>query len=92
MQLIVALIPLMLEATGVPFQLTIGWSVRDGKPIFQRGEDTIRHFVTDKLSAWQREGCFNESPGISMMDSGKPGAKTASAFADRHDRNLRGKI
>ena len=49
----VALIPLLLDATGVPFQLTIGWVVLGGKAIFRHGDDTIERFMTEKSNAWQ---------------------------------------
>jgi len=52
----VALIPLLMEATGVPFELTIGWIELGGKPRMKHGEETIRRFITDMLAAWHREG------------------------------------
>jgi hypothetical protein len=67
-----ALVPLLLEATQVPFQLTIGWCVRHGKPIFQHGEDTIRRFLSEKLDAWMREGMpfhlWLTSPACEVLD------------------------
>jgi hypothetical protein len=68
----VALIPRLLEATGVPFQLTFGWIVREGRPIFQHGAATLRHFMTQKLAAWQREGVpfhiWLTSPACEILD------------------------
>ncbi len=68
----IALIPLLLEATGVPFQLTIGWIELDGKPKFRHGDDLIRRFMTEKLSAWQREGVpfhlWLTSPACEILD------------------------
>jgi hypothetical protein len=68
----IALIPLLLEATGVPFQLTIGWIELDGKPKWQHGDDIIRRFMTEKLSARQREGIpfhlWLTSPACEIVD------------------------
>ncbi len=67
-----ALVPLLLDATGVPFQLTIGWCVRNGRPIFQHGDDTIRRFLAEKLEAWRREGMpfhlWLTSPACEILD------------------------
>jgi hypothetical protein len=69
----VALIPLLMEATGVPFELTIGWIELDGKPKWQHGDETIRRFLTDKLAAWQREGVpfqiWLTSPACEILDA-----------------------
>jgi hypothetical protein len=68
----VTLIPLLLEATGVQFELTIGWIELDGKPKFKHGDDLIRRFMTEKLSAWQREGVpfhlWLTSPAFEVLD------------------------
>jgi hypothetical protein len=68
----VALIPLLLEETGVPFNLTIGWIELAGKPRFQHGEDLIRRFMSERLSAWQREGVafhlWLTSPAFEVLD------------------------
>jgi hypothetical protein len=48
-----ALIPLLLKGTGIPFQLTIGWVVFNGKARFHHGEDTIARFMTEKSRAWR---------------------------------------
>jgi hypothetical protein len=68
----VALIPLLMEFTGVPFELTIGWIELGGKPKWQHGDDTIRRFMTDKLAAWQREGVpfqiWLTSPACEILD------------------------
>jgi hypothetical protein len=67
-----ALIALLIEATGVPFQLTIGWIELDGKPKFQHGEDTIRRFMAEKSMAWEREGLpfhlWLTSPACEIVD------------------------
>jgi hypothetical protein len=67
-----ALIPLLLEATGVALQLTIGWIELDGKPKFRHGEETLRRFMTEKLSAWRREGVpfhlWLTSPACEVLD------------------------
>lgn len=68
----IALIPLLLEATGVPFQLTLGWIELDGKSKWQHGDDAIRRFMTERLSAWQREGVpfhlWLTSPACEIVD------------------------
>jgi hypothetical protein len=66
------LIPLLLEATGIPFQLTIGWIELDGKAKFQHGDDTIRRFMIEKDVAWQRAGVpfhlWLTSPACEIVD------------------------
>jgi len=67
-----ALIPRLYEVTGVPFELTVGWIEIAGRPKWQHDEDTIRRFMTDKLSAWQREGVpfqiWLTSPACEILD------------------------
>jgi hypothetical protein len=67
-----ALLPRLIEATGVPFQLTIGWMVREGRVIFQHDEDTIRRFLREKSAAWAREGMpyhlWLTSPAYEILD------------------------
>ena len=67
-----ALVPLVLDKTGIPFHLTIGWMVRDGRPIFPHDEDTIRRFLQEKISAWSREGMpfhlWLTSPACEVLD------------------------
>jgi hypothetical protein len=67
-----ALVPLLLKATGIPFQLTIGWCARNGKPIFQHGDDTIRRLLAEKLDAWVRKGVpfhlWLTSPACEILD------------------------
>ena len=67
-----ALVPLLVRKTGIPFQLTIGWMVHDGRVIFQHDEETIRRFLRDKLDAWTREGIpfhlWLTSPACEVLD------------------------
>jgi hypothetical protein len=68
----VALIPLLFEATGVSFELTIGWIELGGKPKCEHGEETIRRFMVDKLAAWHRESVpfhiWLTSPACEVLD------------------------
>jgi hypothetical protein len=67
-----ALVPLLVRETGIPFQLTIGWVVHDGRTIFQHDEETYRRFLRDKLAAWSREGMpfhlWLTSPAYEVLD------------------------
>ena len=67
-----ALVPLLLDKTGIPFNLTIGWMVRDGRVIYQHDEETIRRFLREKSAAWQREGLpfhlWLTSPACEIID------------------------
>jgi hypothetical protein len=67
-----ALVPLLADKTGIPFQLTIGWIERDGKPIYQHDESLIQRFVEGKTEAWLREGCpfhlWLTSPACEILD------------------------
>jgi RHS repeat-associated protein len=51
------LVPFLADKTGIPFQLTIGWIERRGKPIYQHAESLFQRFVEGKTDAWLREGC-----------------------------------
>jgi hypothetical protein len=67
-----ALLPLLVRETGVPFQLTIGWMVHDGRIIFQHDEEIYRRFLREKLAAWSREGMpfhlWLTSPAHEVLD------------------------
>ena len=67
-----ALVPLLTRETGIPFQLTIGWMVHDGKTIFQHDEETIQRFLREKLDAWSCEGMpfhlWLTSPAYEVID------------------------
>jgi hypothetical protein len=67
-----ALVPLLVRATGIPFQLTIGWMVHDGRTIFRHDEEAYRRFLREKLAAWSREGMpfhlWFASPAYEVLD------------------------
>ena len=67
-----ALVPLLVRETGIPFQLTIGWMVHDGRTIFQHDEETHRRFLQEKFAAWSREGMpfhlWLTSPAYEILD------------------------
>lgn len=67
-----ALVPLLVRETGIPFELTIGWMVHEGKIIFKHDEDTLRRFLHDKFAAWSREGMpfhlWLTSPAYEVLD------------------------
>ena len=67
-----ALVPLLYDKTGIPFNLTIGWIVRKGKAIYQHDERLIQRFMQDKTQAWLREGCpfhlWLTSPACEILD------------------------
>ena len=67
-----ALVPLLVRETGIPFQLTIGWMVHDGRTIFQHDEETYRRFLRDKFAAWSSEGMpfhlWLTSPAYEILD------------------------
>jgi len=67
-----ALVPLLVRETGIPFQLTIGWMVHDGRTIFQNDEETYRRFLREKFAAWSREGMpfhlWFTSPAYEILD------------------------
>jgi hypothetical protein len=67
-----ALVPLLCDKTGIPFNLTIGWMARAGKAMFQHDEQLIQRFVEGKTEAWLREGCpfhlWLTSPACEVLD------------------------
>jgi hypothetical protein len=67
-----ALVPLLYDKTGIPFNLTIGWMVRKGKAIYQHDESLIQRFVQWKTQAWLSEGCpfhlWLTSPACEILD------------------------
>ena len=67
-----ALVPLLMRETGIPFQLTIGWMVHEGRTIFQHDEETYRRFLREKFAAWSREGVpfhlWLTSPAYEILD------------------------
>src|ERR1700728_825189 len=67
-----ALLPRLVEVTGVPFQLTIGWMVHEGRTIFQHDEEAYRRFLREKRAAWAREGMpfhlWLTSPAYEVLD------------------------
>jgi hypothetical protein len=67
-----ALVPLLVRQTGIPFQLTIGWMVHEGRTILQNDEETYRRFLRDKFAAYLREGIpfhlWLTSPAYEILD------------------------
>jgi hypothetical protein len=67
-----ALVPLLYDKTGIPFNLTIGWMVRKGKPIYQHDEELVQRFVQEKTQAWLSLGCpfhlWLTSPACEILD------------------------
>jgi hypothetical protein len=67
-----ALVPLLYDKTGIPFNLTIGWIVRKGKPIYQHDERLIQRFIEGNTDAWLEEGCpfhlWLTSPACEILD------------------------
>jgi hypothetical protein len=66
-----ALIPLLLDATGVPFQLTLGWIELEGRARLKHNEDLIGRFLKEEV--WRREGlpfhmCLT-SPALEILDA-----------------------
>jgi hypothetical protein len=59
-----ALVPILLEATGVPFHLTIGWIEQQGKPVLEHLAFGVLHCmglpnvkpVEDVLGILMQEG------------------------------------
>jgi len=68
-----ALVPLLVRETGIPFQLTIGWMIRDGRVIFQHDEETYRRFLREQFAAWSSEGMpfhlWLTSPAYDILDA-----------------------
>jgi hypothetical protein len=67
-----ALVPLLYDKTGIPFNLTIGWLVRNGKSICQHDERLIQRFIEGNTDAWLEEGCpfhlWLTSPACEILD------------------------
>jgi hypothetical protein len=67
-----ALVPLLYEKTRIPFNLTIGWIVRNGKAIYQHDERLIQRFIEGNTQAWLDEGCpfhlWLTSPAFEILD------------------------
>ena len=67
-----ALVPLLYDKTGIPFNLTIGWLVRKGKPLCQHDERLIQRFIEGNTDAWLEEGCpfhlWLTSPAFEILD------------------------
>jgi hypothetical protein len=67
-----ALVPLLLDKTGIFFNLTIGWIVRKGKAICQHDERLIQRFIEGNTDAWLEEGCpfhlWLTSPAFEILD------------------------
>src|SRR5580658_2518927 len=51
-----ALMPVLLKTTGVPFQFTIGWMEREGRAHFEHDQNLIARFLAHKEDAWRSEG------------------------------------
>jgi hypothetical protein len=67
-----ALVPLLYDKTGIPFNLTIGWLVRKGKTLCQHDERLIQRFIEGNTQAWLEEGCpfhlWLTSPACEILD------------------------
>jgi hypothetical protein len=67
-----ALVPLLHDQTGIPFNLTIGWIVRNGKAIHWHDERLIQRFIEGNTDAWLQEGCpfhiWLTSPACEILD------------------------
>lgn len=67
-----ALVPLLYEKTGILFNLTVGWIVRNGKAIYQHDERLIQRFIERNTDAWLEEGCpfhlWLTSPACEILD------------------------
>jgi len=67
-----ALVPLLFDKIGIPFNLTIGWIVRNGKAIYQHDERLIQRFIEGNTDAWLEEGCpfhlWLTSPACEIID------------------------
>lgn len=67
-----ALVPLLYDKTGIPFNLTIGWLVRKGKLLCQHDERLIQRFIEGNTQAWLQEGCpfhlWLTSPACEILD------------------------
>jgi hypothetical protein len=67
-----ALMPILLETTGVPFQFTIGWIEREARAHFEHDQKLIARFLAHKEEAWGREGLpfhiWLTSPALEILD------------------------
>jgi hypothetical protein len=67
-----ALVPLLYDKTGIPFNLTIGWVLHKGTPIYEHDEHRIEQFLKEHTDAWLREGCpfhlWLTSPACEILD------------------------
>jgi hypothetical protein len=67
-----ALVPLLYDKTGIPFNLTIGWIMRNGRAIYQHDERLIQRFIEGNTDAWLEEGCpfhlWLTSPACEILD------------------------
>jgi hypothetical protein len=67
-----ALVPLLYDKTGIPFNLTIGSIVRKGKAICQHDARLIQRFIEGNTDAWLEEGCpfhlWLTSPAFEILD------------------------
>jgi hypothetical protein len=67
-----ALVPLLYDKTRIPFNLTIGWLVRNGKAICRHDERLIERFIEGNTDAWLQEGCpfhlWLTSPAFEILD------------------------
>jgi hypothetical protein len=67
-----SLLPLLYDKTGMRFNLTIGWLVRNGKSICQHDERLIQRFIEGNTEAWLEEGCpfhlWLTSPACEILD------------------------
>jgi hypothetical protein len=51
-----ALVPELHKKTGIHFNLTTGWMVREGRPIFPHDDDLIRRFIKGGSDEWLKAG------------------------------------
>jgi hypothetical protein len=67
-----ALMPILLKTTGVPFQFTIGWIEREGRAHFEHNQILITRFLAHKEDAWRSEGLpfhiWLTSPALEILD------------------------
>ena len=68
-----ALISILFDATGVPFELTIGWVERQGRACFRHDEELITRFLALK----ERPGAAKASRFI----SGSLGRRSRSSMS-----------
>jgi hypothetical protein len=64
--------PFRVVTPDIPFNLTIGWIVRNGKAIYQHDERLIWRFIEGNTDAWLDEGCpfhlWLTSPACEILD------------------------